>query len=62
MPDIRDRLQNALVQTVTFERETVLLYAHVAHSHTADELVDGQAAATLERIQYSEPLGSADFF
>jgi hypothetical protein len=39
----------------------MLLDSHVAHLHSSDQLVDGEAFGALERVENFEPLGAADF-
>jgi len=47
--------------TIALERDAMLLDAHVAHAHFVDELIDGESASPLKRIQNFKTLCAADF-
>ncbi len=46
--------------TVALQGQAMLLDAHVAHVHSLDELVHGQPARALERVENFKPLGAAN--
>lgn len=47
--------------TVAFQRQAMLLDAHVAHLHSRDQLVDGKSLGPFQRVKDLEPLGTANF-
>ncbi len=47
--------------TIALKREAMLFDSHVAHLHSRDELIDGQAAGSFERVENFQALGAANF-
>jgi hypothetical protein len=46
--------------TIALKRETMLFDSHVAHLHSRNELIDGQAAGSFESVQNFQALSAAN--